>query len=117
MLKQCNTEDEKSLIQDLKVDVLKSNLNIIILTRIKNKGPLSGYDLFILLKDEYTVSISVGTIYAQLYALERKNLIAVRGKSAKARKFELTPKGAATTDTLLASRKLILDLVDSVFQV
>jgi DNA-binding PadR family transcriptional regulator len=116
LLEQFNTDDEKTIIQDLRVDVLKSNLNILILTRIKSKGPLSGYDLFVLLKDEYTVSISVGTIYAQLYALERKNLIAVRGKSAKARKFELTPKGAETTDILLASRKLILELVDSVFQ-
>jgi DNA-binding PadR family transcriptional regulator len=116
LLKQCNTEDEKFFIQDLKVDVLKSNLNILILTRIKNKGQLSGYDLFVLLKNEYSVNISVGTIYAQLYALERKNLVAVRGKSVGARKFELTPKGTATTDALLASRKLILDLVDSIFQ-
>lgn len=116
MLKQYNTTEEKNFIQEVKVDALKSHLNIYILTRIKNKGQLSGYDLFILLKDEYSVSISVGTIYAQLYALERKNLIAARGKIDGARKFELTPKGAETTDILLASKKVILDFLDSTFQ-
>jgi DNA-binding PadR family transcriptional regulator len=115
LLKQYNTTEEKNYIQDLKVDVLKSHLNIIILTRIKNKGQLGGYDLFIILRDEYGINISVGTIYAQLYALERKNLITAGGKSDGARRFELTPKGAETTDILLASKKVILDLVDSTF--
>jgi DNA-binding PadR family transcriptional regulator len=106
---------EKNLILELKEEVLKSHLDIFILTSISNYGELSGYDLLLHFRSKFGINISVGTIYSRLYALDRKRLIDGKTKTSAARKYALTKKGANTLEIAAALKQQILALVDSVF--
>jgi DNA-binding PadR family transcriptional regulator len=108
-------ETERNLLVDLKEDILRNHLDIFILTSIRNLGELSGYDLLVRFRKKFGANISVGTIYSQLYALERKQLIEGKTNEVGTRKYILTVKGANTLDVVLALKQQILDLVDSVF--
>jgi len=111
---QLDKDTEKNIIVDLKEGVLRSHLDIFILSNIRNYGALSGYDLLNRFRGRFGVNISVGTIYSQLYSLERKQLI--EGKTdSTARRYVLTPKGATSLDIAVALKQQILDLVDSLF--
>jgi DNA-binding PadR family transcriptional regulator len=114
-LSQQSSQIEKNILAELKEEVLKNHLNIFILTSIKNFGELSGYDVLLHFKKKFGAAISVGTIYSQLYALERKQLIEGKLNSSGTRKYILTTKGLKTLDIILALKPQILGLVDSVF--
>lgn len=107
---------EKNILAELKEDILKNHLNIFILTSIRRCGELSGYDLLLQFREKFEVQISAGTIYSQLYTLERKQLIECKIES-EARKYALTAKGLKTLDIVLALKPQILGLVDSVFTI
>jgi DNA-binding PadR family transcriptional regulator len=49
-------------------------MDILILEKIK-KGMMSGYDVMTYLQKRFGVSLSSGTVYGTLYAMERENLI------------------------------------------
>jgi DNA-binding PadR family transcriptional regulator len=49
-------------------------MDILILEEIK-KGMMSGYDVMIHIQRKFGVSLSSGTVYGILYAMERQNLI------------------------------------------
>jgi DNA-binding PadR family transcriptional regulator len=115
-LSQQSSQIEKNILAELKEEVLKDHLNIFILTSIKSGGELSGYDLLLQFREKFEIQISAGTIYAQLYALERKQLIECKLKS-DIRKYTLTAKGSKTLDIVLALKPQILGLVDSVFTI
>lgn len=106
---------EKNILLELKEEILKSNLNIFIMASIKNLGEISGYDVLLNYRKRFQSNISVGTIYSQLYALERKKLIEGKLNSSQIRKYSLTEKGSKTLDIVIALKPQILALVDSVF--
>jgi DNA-binding PadR family transcriptional regulator len=115
-LSQQTSQIEKNILAELKEDVLKNHLNIFILTSIKHCDELSGYDLLLQFREKFEIQISAGTIYSQLYALERKQLIECKLES-DARKYTLTAKGSKTLDIILTLKPQILGLVDSVFTI
>jgi DNA-binding PadR family transcriptional regulator len=104
-----------NFINDAKEQILRSNFDIFVMTSIKNIGALSGYDLLVLFKDKFQTNISVGTIYAQLYSLERKQLIECRTDTERSRKYTLTTKGLRTIDVVISLKSEFLALVDSIF--
>jgi DNA-binding PadR family transcriptional regulator len=110
------SKSSEDITEDLTKDILRSHLNILILTSIRRKGELSGYDLFVLTRHKFDIVISVGNIYAQLYALERKCWIAGRNGGSGARKYSLTPEGIQTTDIIIASKKRLFKVMDSIFE-
>lgn len=114
-MSQQYSQIEKNILAELKEEVLKNHLNIFILTSIKNLGALGGYDILLHFREKFGENISVGTIYAQLYALERKLLIEGKINSSGTRKYTLTAKGLKTLDIVVALKPQILGLVDSVF--
>jgi DNA-binding PadR family transcriptional regulator len=114
-LSQQYNQVEKNILLELKEEILKSNLNIFILTSIKSLGEISGYDVLMHFRKKFGTNISVGTIYSQLYALERKKLIEGKRNSSNTRKYTLTANGSKTLDIIIALKPQILDLVDSVF--
>jgi DNA-binding PadR family transcriptional regulator len=114
-LSQLYNQIEKNILMELKEEILKSNLNIFILTSIKSLGEQSGYDVLQNFRKKFEVNISVGTIYSQLYALERKKLIEGQLNSSGVRKYILTVNGLKTLDIIIALKPQILDLFDSVF--
>lgn len=106
---------EKNILLGLKESTLKSNLDVFILVSIKNSGALSGYDLLLLFRKKYGSIVGVGTIYSQLYAMERKTLIECRDASSNARKYTLTSKGERTLNIILALESEVLALMASIF--
>lgn len=114
-MSQQYSQTQKNILQELKEEILKSNLNIFILTNIKSVGELSGYDVLQNFKKKFETNISVGTIYSQLYSLERKKLIEGNLNSSGVRKYVLTANGLKTLDIIIALKPQILELFDSVF--
>jgi DNA-binding PadR family transcriptional regulator len=114
-LSQQYNQRQKNILQELKEEILKSNLNLFILTNIKSQGELSGYDVLQNFKKKFGTNISVGSIYSQLYSLERKKLIEGNFNSSGARKYVLTANGLKTLDIIIALKPQILELFDSLF--
>ncbi len=60
---------------ELEKRIIKEFLDVIILLELKDKGELSGYDFAVLQHQKFDLSLSPGTVYATLYAMERRGLI------------------------------------------
>jgi DNA-binding PadR family transcriptional regulator len=69
------------------------------MTKLKTDS-LSGYDFIAFINKRFNMLISAGTVYALLYALERKQLIEGSGEERK-RTYKLTEKGNATINIIL----------------
>lgn len=114
MNKETCTDHE--LQRNFEKDIIKSRLDIIFLIRIKNSGALSGYDLMQYIKDKYKISLSSGTIYTQLYCLERKFLIEGKLCSSGKRTYSLTLQGARTLEIILSSKNRFKKVITSFFE-
>jgi len=107
---------ENRLLKDLQIEILKNHLKIIFLLSIKKNGALSGYDLLQRTQNKYRVNLSPGTIYTQLYALERKNLLKGQVVSSGKRVYSLTSDGIKATEIILSSRNQIEKMFTSLLE-
>jgi DNA-binding PadR family transcriptional regulator len=83
--------------------MVKSFLDIIILTKLRNSVPLSCYDFIEFVPKKYGFLISPGTVYSLMYSMERKGLL--RGIEVQAkRKYTLTDKGVETINVILEAK-------------
>jgi DNA-binding PadR family transcriptional regulator len=72
--------------------IVESFLDMIVLAKLKNSSPLSGYDIVEFIHNKFGLLMSPGTIYSRLYSLERNGL--VEGKcNQRKRVYSLTCKG------------------------
>ncbi len=110
-------EEKEDVIESLTKDIVKGNLSTLILVSIKHRGELSGYDIWMDTKQKFDVILSVGTVYSQLYTLERKCLIIGNTVGSGARKYSLTQEGEETTEVILAQKKRVSKVIDSMFEV
>jgi len=77
--------------EKLRRRVIKSFMDIFILTELKNKS-MSGYDVISHIHKKFGILMSSGTIYNLLYSLERDGLI--KGvQNQRKRLYKLTEKG------------------------
>jgi DNA-binding PadR family transcriptional regulator len=76
----------------------------IILSRLK-KEQLSGYGLLVKLNKELNLCVGPGTLYSNLYALERLGLVKISASGRK-RVCMLTPKGETIIDSVQESKSL-----------
>jgi DNA-binding PadR family transcriptional regulator len=95
--------------------IVKDFLDMVLLLELKKGLPKSGYDLTVMIGRRYEVSLSSGTIYSLLYALERDGLVEGRSTSRK-RLYTLTPKGEETTADFLGMKKDVLDMLQKLFK-
>jgi DNA-binding PadR family transcriptional regulator len=95
-------------LDELEKRIIKEFLDVIILLELKDKGELSGYDFAVLQHQKFDLSLSPGTVYATLYAMERRGLIEGRNDGKKT-SFHLTDKGAGALENL---KKINSDLTD-----
>jgi len=63
-----------NLLADIKRRMIKEFLDLIILSII-SKRPCSGYDIMRYVLSKYNILLSSGTVYSNLYALEREHLL------------------------------------------
>ena len=119
MSKQYTKEEkdiENEVLKGLEIEIMKNHLKIIFLLSIKKNGALSGYDLLQRTQDKYGVNLSPGTIYTQLYALERKNLLKGQIDSSGKRVYSLTSDGIKATDIILSSKDQIEKMFALLFE-
>jgi DNA-binding PadR family transcriptional regulator len=76
----------------LRERVLKSFLDVLILSKLENSEPMSGYDFISFINEEFGIIISTGTIYSNLYALERDGFLKGYHSQGK-RVYKMSNKG------------------------
>lgn len=79
------------IVGDLRERVIKSFLDILILSQLKETS-MSGYDLIAFIHKKFDFLVSSGTVYSTLYSMERAGLI--KGTFDERRRvYKLTKKG------------------------
>ncbi len=116
-----NQDNSKAANSGLSIDaienrIIKEFLDIIILLELKDKGELSGYDFAVLQHKKFNFSLSPGTVYATLYAMERRGLIEGHNDTKKT-VFHLTEKGNASIENLKRIAPDLSDFVKCLFPV
>ena len=93
---------ERKILKEMHRDIIKNFLDRIILAKLRNSSPLSGYDIMEFIHEKFGILVSPGTVYAVLYSMERKGLI--KGELTEGKRvYVLTSQG---TDTIRAILKL-----------
>jgi DNA-binding PadR family transcriptional regulator len=110
------SEDPAKVLSTLEVEtrVIKEFLDIIILFELKEHKELSGYDMAILQKQKFGISLSPGTVYSTLYAVERRGLIAPHVNTKKTT-YVLTEAGEKALENFYQSGLELLDFMKKVF--
>lgn len=103
-------------LDDIEKRVIKEFLDVLILLELKDKGELSGYDFAVLQNQKFDLSLSPGTVYATLYAMERRGLIEGHNDGKKTT-FHLTDKGAAGLENLKKTGPALTDFMKCLFPV
>lgn len=98
---------ENKIVRNVRREMVKHFLDIIVLNNIKSKGSLGGYDLLETVQAEYNFLLSPGSVYSLLYFLEREGLLA-REFAGEKQVFKLTEKGEEHIRTVVQSREEIL---------
>ena len=94
------------ILGELYEKIVKSFLDVLILSRLRRTSPLSGYDLVTLIHRKFQILISPGTVYSVLYALEREGLIEGTAHSRK-RLYQLSKVGEGKIASIIASKEQI----------
>ncbi len=78
----------------LKEDIVKSNLEIIVLSRLSEK-PMCGQDLIKEIFSKYNVFLSQGTIYPLLYSLKEEGILRAEFTKGdmRTKRYVLTEQG------------------------
>jgi DNA-binding PadR family transcriptional regulator len=102
-------------LNELHKRIVKSFLDIIILTNLHNQNsPMGGYDAMTFVREEFNILLSAGTIYGFLYSMERDGLI--KGENiGKKKMYMLTEKGKNKIKIVLDAKPRILDLIADLF--
>jgi len=101
-------------LKEMKRTMVTNFLDTIILAELKNSSPLSGYDLLDFVYKKFGFLISPGTIYALLYAMERKGLVNGSYSQTK-RVYTLTDKGTETIEAILRSKDEIRKFIEKLY--
>lgn len=113
-MKTVSNDSPELSVLGLETRVIKEFLDVIMLCELKVKGELTGYDLAMLEREKFGVSLSPGTVYMTMYAMERRGLIS--GKPiGKKTAYSLTEKGERALEEIKASGAELVGFMKSVF--
>jgi DNA-binding PadR family transcriptional regulator len=119
--KEMNQDRSRAANTGLSLDeverrIIKEFLDVIVLLELKDKGELSGYDFAVLQHQKFDLSLSPGTVYATLYAMERRGLIQGHNDGKKTA-FHLTEKGTAALENLSKIGSELTDFMKCLFPI
>jgi len=106
--------DRIAVLGKLDERIIKSFMDIIILKRLENKHPMSGYDAINYFHKKFRMLLSPGTVYSVVYSLERQNLIEGKMNQGK-RIYDLTNQGEKHLNDISAQKNHILTLLSYIF--
>ena len=87
--------------KDIEIRVVKSFLDVLILIEMKKQSNLSGYDVTGFVNNKFGGILSPGTVYATLYAMQRKGLI--KGvEDGRKTVYQLTEEGNLVITTMMS---------------
>jgi DNA-binding PadR family transcriptional regulator len=95
---------------DLEIRTIKSFVDVLILKYLKTHPLSSGYQILKYLHNEFNILFSPGTVYNDIYSLERKNLIVGDGDE-NGRIYCVTEKGERALASTAKTSKKIQELV------
>lgn len=104
---------ESEILSQMHNRIVKDFLDIVILMELRKRS-ISGPDVISFIHGKFHMLLSSGTIYANLYFLERNGLIEGEQNQRK-RVYRLTKKGKETVRALLTSKNKIPGLMLSLF--
>lgn len=96
--------------------VVKNFLDVLILSKLENSKPMSGYDFINFIYEEFGIFISSGTLYSSLYAMEREGFISGY-LSRRKRVYKITEKGREFADATRQAVKAIHNLIEEIVKV
>lgn len=91
---------EREILKKMHRRVVKSFLDIIVLSELRNSHPMSGYDIIEHIHGRFSILVSSGSVYSLLYSLEREGLVEGMWSKRK-RVYKLTEKGDRKIETIL----------------
>lgn len=100
---------------DLRVRIIKNFTDILVMKHLKTKPSSSGYQILRHLHETLSIPFSPGTIYNEIYMLERKGLIKSDGDE-NARVYSLTPQGQEALNEIADKKKEMQDLIAEIFK-
>jgi len=104
---------ESEILKQMHKRIVKNFLDVVILMEL-SKHSMSGYDVISLVHNKFHMLLSSGTIYSNLYFLEKNGLI--RGEQARRKRiYMLTEQGKGTAKAFLNSKDKILGMVLNLF--
>ena len=105
---------ETKIIKEMEKSVVKNFLDIVIMTKMRELGCLSGYDAIEFILKKFGFIISSGTVYALLYSLERRGFIKCESNQEK-RIYALADKGKEYIDAILQAKEEVLRFMRTLF--
>ena len=103
---------ETDILSEIHERTIKDFLDIIILTELRKRHPVGGYDFITLIHRKFQIMISSRTVYSVLYSLERDGLIKGMQASNK-RVYELTDKGEEIIEAIRKNREKIQNFMST----
>jgi DNA-binding PadR family transcriptional regulator len=99
---------------ELTTRIIKNFSDILILKYLKIHPLSSGYEILKHLHETYNIVFSPGTIYHEIYMLERDSIIKSEG-DANGRMYSLTAKGEKTLMATIKEGEKIQELIAGIF--
>jgi DNA-binding PadR family transcriptional regulator len=103
---------ESEILDKMHKRIVQDFLDLVILLELE-KHPLNGDDLVSFVRNKFHISLSLGTVYSYLYALERGGL--VKSEYAQKKIYTLTDRGRETVRVLPNIKAKILGLMLNLF--
>ena len=98
-------------VEELKDRLFMEFLDMLILRVLARGRPLGGYDIIALVRREFGVPVSAGTIRSMLHSMENAGTLQIALEGERKKVFYLTDKGKEFVKAVLGNRQEILDLV------
>lgn len=113
-----NQEDPAKVLSVLEVEtrVIKEFLDIIIICELKEQSELSGYDLATLEKQKFGITLSPGTVYSTMYAMERRGLITPHPNGKKTT-YVLSPLGEKALENIKRCSSELVEFMKCLFPI
>jgi DNA-binding PadR family transcriptional regulator len=103
---------ESEILDQMHQRIVKDFLDMVILIELRKRS-MSGRDVIAFLHNKFDVLLSSGTVYSNLYFLERNGLI--KGEGSNRRAYTLTEQGKESVKAFLNVKSKILGLLLNLF--
>ncbi|MCW3998968.1 MAG: PadR family transcriptional regulator [Candidatus Bathyarchaeota archaeon] len=100
--------------EDLRARTIKTYSDILILKYLNHQPQSSGYDILKHFYGAHNLVFSPGTIYHEIYKLERQKLITSDGDES-GRMYSLTSDGSRALAAAVGEKKHIQELISAIF--